>query len=56
MDFDHDSFVIFSKSFGLIYMMAFFIGTIVWAYWPSRKKRFDKVAEAILHDEDGPCR
>ena len=56
MAFDHDSFVIFSKSFGLIYMMAFFVGAIVWAYWPSRKKRFDKAAEAILHDEDGPCR
>jgi len=28
----------------------------VYAFWPSNKQRFDRAADAILHDEDKPCR
>ncbi len=55
MDFDHDSFVFFAKSFGLFYLIASSIGVVVYAYWPANKKRFDKAAESILSDEDAPC-
>lgn len=56
MDIDHDTLVAFAKSFGLFYLIAFSIGVLVYTYWPSNKRRFDRAAESILHDEDGPCR
>jgi cytochrome c oxidase cbb3-type subunit IV len=57
MPFDHDTLVWFSKSFGLFYLLALSLGVVVYAYWPSNKKRFDAAADAILQDEeDKPCR
>lgn len=56
MDLDHQSFVAFAKSFGLFYLIALSIGVVVYAMWPSNKKRFDRAAESILDDEDIPCR
>lgn len=52
---DHGSLVAFSKSFGLFYLIALSIGVLVYAFWPSNKKRFDDAARGILHDEDKPC-
>lgn len=46
----------FAKSFGLFYLMALFIGAAIYAYWPSLGGRFDRAANSILDDEDGPCR
>lgn len=54
-DFDHNSVVAFSKSFGLFYLIALSIGVLVYAYWPSNKQRFDEAARNIIHDEDKPC-
>ena len=56
MDIDHNSMVVFAKSFGLFYLIALSIGVVVYAYWPANKKRFDKAATSIFSDEDGPCR
>jgi cytochrome c oxidase cbb3-type subunit 4 len=56
MDISHDWLVGFAKTFGLIYLIALSIGIVVYAYWPSFGKRFDKAAKSILDDEDGPCR
>ena len=56
MDFDHDALVAFSKSFGLFYLAGFFLIVVVYAYWPSNKERFDKAADAILHEADKPWR
>ena len=57
MTLDHDTLVWFSKSFGLFYLLALSLGVVVYAYWPSNKKRFDEAADAILQDEeDKPCR
>ena len=57
MPFDHDTLVWFSKSFGLFYLLALSLGVVVYAFWPSNKKRFEKAADAILRDEeDKPCR
>ena len=41
MDIAHETTVWFSKSFGLFYLIALSIGVLVYAYWPSNKKRFD---------------
>lgn len=56
MDLDHDTVVAFAKSFGLFYLVAMSIGVVIYAYWPSNKKRFDKAAETIIDDEDRPWR
>ena len=50
----HDLTVWFSKSFGLFYLIGLSVAVIVYVYWPSNKKRFDRAASAILHDEDRP--
>lgn len=53
--FTHEFLVGFSKSFGLFYLMIFFIIAAIYAFWPSLGKRFDKAANSIFDDEDGPC-
>ncbi|AUH32679.1 cbb3-type cytochrome c oxidase subunit 3 [Paracoccus tegillarcae] len=55
MQITHDFLVGFAKSAGLFYMMAIFIGAGIYAYWPSLGGRFDRAANSILDDEDGPC-
>ena len=52
----HDWLVWFSKSFGLMYLVALSVGVTVYAFWPSLGPRFDRAAKSILDDEDGPCR
>jgi len=56
MEFSHELFVGFSKSFGLFYLIALSVGITLYAFWPSLGGRFDKAAKSILNDEDGPCR
>ncbi|HTM76035.1 MAG TPA: cbb3-type cytochrome c oxidase subunit 3 [Devosia sp.] len=57
MPFDHDTLVGFSKSFGLFYLIALSVAVLVYAYWPSNKKRFDAAAQDPLNDpEDKPWR
>ena len=56
MDLDHDTLVAFAKSFGLFYLIALSIGAVIFACWPSNKKRFDRAAQSILDDEDRPWR
>ena len=56
MDIDHATLVGFAKSFGLFYLIALSIVALVYAFWPSNKKRFDQAAKAILDDEDTPWR
>ena len=53
---DNDFMVWFSKSFGLFYLIALSIGVLVYAFWPSNKKRFDDAAQSILDHEDKPHR
>ena len=55
MDITHDMAVGFAKSFGLFYLIAMSVGVTVYAYWPSLKGKFDRAAESVMDDEDGPC-
>jgi cytochrome c oxidase cbb3-type subunit IV len=52
---EHAFLVGFSKSFGLFYLIALSIAVLIYAMWPSNKKRFDDAAKSIF-DEGGPCR
>ena len=45
MELDHDTLVWFSKSFGLFYLIALSLIVVVYAYWPSNKKQFDRRCE-----------
>lgn len=56
MDLDHDTLVGFAKSFGLFYLIALSIAVLIYTYWPSNKKAFDRAARDILVDEDRPWR
>jgi cytochrome c oxidase cbb3-type subunit IV len=50
----HDAVVAFSKSWGLFYLIALAIGVVIYAYWPSNKKGFDRVKKSILDKDDKP--
>ena len=52
MEFDHNFFVGFAKSYGLFYMMAFFFSAVIYAYWPSNQKKFDHAAKSILEEDE----
>jgi len=54
MTIEHDTLVAFSKSYGLFYLIALSIGVLIYAYWPSNKKRFDDAANSVLNKDDKP--
>jgi cytochrome c oxidase cbb3-type subunit IV len=54
MDIDHDTLVGFSKSWGLFYLIAFSICVVIYAFWPSNRKRFDDAKRNILDGDDRP--
>ena len=56
MDTLHDTLVLFSKTFGLFYLIAFSVAVLVYVYWPSNRRKFDRAAQAILQGEDKPWR
>ncbi len=54
MDFSHLDLVVIAKTFGLVYLVSLSIGVLFYAYWPSLGKKFDRAANSIIDDEDGP--
>jgi cytochrome c oxidase cbb3-type subunit IV len=56
MDISHDLLVGIAKTFGLFYLIAMSVAVLLYAFWPSLGKRFDRAAKSVLDDEDGPCR
>ena len=50
----HENFVLIAKSFGLFYLMGFFLIVLVQTYRPSRKANADHIARSILTAEDKP--
>jgi len=54
MEFDHQSIVAFSKSWGLFYLIGLSLAVIVYAFWPSKKAEFDRAAASILDKSDRP--
>ena len=56
MTVDHATLVAVAKTYGLLYFVALALGAILYAYWPTSRRRFDTAAQTILEDEDRPCR
>lgn len=54
MGFDHDALVGFAKSWGLFYLIALSVAVLVYALWPSSRKRFDRAKNSILDKDDRP--
>lgn len=51
----HELLVWGAKSVGLFYLLGLSAIVLVYACWPSNRKRFDQAANAILDGEDKPC-
>ena len=54
MDIAHDTMVWFAKSFGLFYLLGLSVIVVIYACWPSNRRKFDQAATAILDEEDRP--
>jgi cytochrome c oxidase cbb3-type subunit 4 len=52
MVMDHEFFVAFSKSWGLFYLIAMAIGVVIYAFWPSNRRRFDNAKRSVLEREE----
>jgi cytochrome c oxidase cbb3-type subunit 4 len=54
MDIDHQTLVGIAKSWGLFYFIGFAICVLIYALWPSNRKRFDHAKTSILDKDDKP--
>ena len=52
----HDAVLVFSKTWGALYLLLFFLAAVIWTYWPGRKKQLEEASKIPLEDEDAPCR
>ena len=51
----HDAVLVFSKTWGAVYLLTVFIVAVVWIYWPSKRKTYEDAAQWPLQEEDKPC-
>ena len=40
------------RSFWVVWLMILFIGIVAWAYWPSRRRKLEDIANIPLRDEE----
>ena len=48
----HDAVLVFSKTWGALYLLIVFLAATIWTYWPSRKDVYDDASQSPLGDED----
>lgn len=53
-DIEHETLVAFSKSWGLFYLMGFFLCAVAYTFWPSNQKHFKRAKHSILDRNDRP--
>lgn len=41
----------FAQTWGLLYFVAIFLAVIAYAFWPSRKAKFDEIARLPLRED-----
>jgi len=41
----------FAQTWGLLYMVALFVGVLIYAFRPGAKKTFDRAAEIALRED-----
>ena len=52
----HDAVLIFSKTWGAIYLLTFFIVAVIWTYWPSKRKQYEDASRLPLEEDSKPWR
>lgn len=48
----HDAVLLFSKTWGTVYLFVFFVVAVIWAFWPGHRDTYQDAAEWPLSDED----
>lgn len=54
MDLDYAEVSRFAQTWGLVFLVCVFLGGVIYALWPSNKKRFDRASRMPLEDDDTP--
>jgi cytochrome c oxidase cbb3-type subunit 4 len=54
MDLTHETLVETSKTWGLFYLMALSFCVLVYTFWPTNRKRFDRAKKGIFDEDDEP--
>ena len=49
-----EDFYAFVRSAWVVWMMALFLGIVVWVLWPSNRGRFRRASRIPLSDDDRP--
>ncbi len=52
----HDEVLVFSKTWGALYLFVVFFAAVIWIYWPSKRKGYDDAAKWPLREDDKPCK
>lgn len=47
-----DAIFEFLQTFWVVWLMVFFIGICLWAYWPGRRRRLEEHGQIPLRDAD----
>ena len=55
MTVTYEELVWFAKTFGLFYFIAMSVIVLLYVYWPSNRREFDRAAASILEKDDRPC-
>lgn len=48
----HDAVLLFSKTWGALYLFVVFLIAVVWIYWPKRKSVYAAAAQSPLGKEE----
>ncbi len=56
MDLTHETMLELSKVWGLLYLILFSIGVVVYTFWPSNRIRFKRAETEIFDKDDTPWR
>jgi len=51
MNATYESVAAFAQTWGLLYFVALFAAVLIYALWPSNKKRFDEAASIPLRED-----
>jgi cytochrome c oxidase cbb3-type subunit 4 len=51
MSTTYETVASFAQTWGLVYFVALFAGVLLYALWPSNKKRFDEAASIPLRED-----
>ncbi len=50
-----EDFTTFFRSAWVVWMMALFVGIVVWVLWPSNRERFRRAARIPLSEDERPA-